>query len=63
VSRRLAPPDVAGREAFLTCELVRGNRGVFTYYLAGSPSELDPILARLAKEEILKDIVYSVIGP
>jgi hypothetical protein len=63
VTRRLAPPDVAGRAAFLTCELVREDRGVFTYFLAGSPCELDPVLARFAKEEILKDIVYSVIGP
>jgi hypothetical protein len=63
VTRRLTPPDVAGREAFLTCEPVREERGVFTYFLAGSPSELDPILARFAREEILKDIVYSVIGP
>ncbi|MCX5655688.1 MAG: hypothetical protein NTY65_13700 [Planctomycetota bacterium] len=63
VTRRLAPPDVAGRETFLTCELVREERGVYTYFLAGSPSELDPVLARLAKEGVMKDIVYSVIGP
>jgi len=63
VRRRLAPPDVAGREAFLTCELVRHERGLFTYFLAGSPSELDPILAKFASEGILTDIVYSVIGP
>jgi acetolactate synthase small subunit len=62
VSRRLTPRDVAGREAFLTCELMREERGVFTYFLAGSPSELDPILARLVEEDILRDIVYSVVG-
>ena len=62
-ARRLRPPDVAGRETFLTCELVSEGRGVFTYFLAGSPSELDPILARFVEEGILTDIVYSVIGP
>ena len=61
--RRLTPPDVAGREAFLTCELVGVERGIYTYFLAGSPSELDPILAKFVKEGILTDIVYSVIGP
>ena len=62
VSRRLAPPDVAGREAFLTCELMQEKRGVFTYFLAGSPSELDRVLARFVEEGILSDIVFSVIG-
>jgi hypothetical protein len=63
VTRRLAPPDVAGRQAFLTCELMRQDRGAFTYFLAGSPCELDPVLAQFVEEGILKDIVYSVIGP
>jgi acetolactate synthase small subunit len=63
VARRLNPPDVAGREAFLTCELVGQHRGTFTYFLAGSPSELDPVLGRLVNEGVLSDIVYSVIGP
>ncbi|HUU10945.1 MAG TPA: hypothetical protein VM431_10465 [Phycisphaerae bacterium] len=62
VSRRLDPPDVAGREAFLTCELMGKVRGTYTYFLAGSPSELDPILGRFVEEGILKDIVFSVIG-
>jgi len=63
VTRRLAPPDVAGRESFLTCEGVGEARGTYTYFLAGSPSELDPVLARFVAEGILTDIVYSVIGP
>jgi len=63
VTRRLRPPDVAGRETFLTCELVGQPRGQYTYFLAGSPSELDPILGRFVAEGILADIVYSVIGP
>jgi len=42
---------------------VRQDRGIFIYFLAGSPSELDPVLANFVKEGILKDIVYSVIGP
>ena len=62
VTRRLAPRDVAGRETFLTCELVREERGVYTYFVAGSPNELDPVLARFIEEGILTDIVYSVIG-
>lgn len=61
-SRRLTPRDVAGRETFLTCELMREARGVFTYFLAGSPSELDPILARFKDEGILLDVVYAVVG-
>ena len=63
VTRRLMPPDVAGREAFLTCELMDERRATFTYFLAGSPSELDPVLGRFIDEGILADIVYSVIGP
>jgi acetolactate synthase small subunit len=62
VSRRLTPPDVAGRETFLTCELMDEQRGTFTYFLAGSPCELDPVLARFVEEGILCDIVYSVLS-
>jgi len=62
VTRRLNPPDVAGRETFLTCELVGQERGVYQYFLAGSPSELDPILGRFVEEGILTDIVFSVLG-
>lgn len=61
-TRRLTPRDVAGREAFLTCELMKEERGVYTYFVAGSPSELDPVLARFAEEGILEDVVYSVVG-
>ena len=61
-ARRLTPRDVAGRETFLTCELMKEERGVYTYFVAGSPSELDPILSRFAEEGILKDVVYSVVG-
>ena len=62
LTRRLTPRDVAGREAFLTCELMREERGIYSYFLAGSPSELDPILARFTVEGILTDVVYSVVG-
>jgi hypothetical protein len=62
VTRRLVPSDVAGREAFIVCDLMQEKRGVYTYFLAGSPSELDPILARLVEKKVLTDIVYSVIG-
>ena len=62
VSRKLTPRDVAGRETFLTCEPMAGERGVHSYFLAGSPSELDPILARLRDEGVLLDVVYAVVG-
>ena len=60
--RRLCPCDVAGDQSFLTCEMVNciGNR--WTYFLAGSPSELDPVLERLEREGVIADIVFSVIG-
>jgi acetolactate synthase small subunit len=61
VTRKLKPLDVAGEEAFLTCERVKAEANL-TYLLAGSPSELDKVLAKLAKEGIVKDIVYSIIG-
>lgn len=62
VTRKLTPRDVAGRETFLTCELIREERGVYSYFVAGSPSELDPVLASFIEQEILTDIVYSIIG-
>ena len=62
VTRRLTPRDVAGRETFLTCELIKEDRGVYTYFFAGSPSELDPILASFIEQDILTDIVYSTVG-
>ena len=61
-TRRLAPRDVAGESSFLTSELVKSGPSGFTYFLAGSPSELDPVLERLEREGVLKDIVYSVVG-
>ncbi|MBT4819282.1 MAG: hypothetical protein HN742_09365 [Lentisphaerae bacterium] len=62
VTQRLTPKDVAGRETFLTCELMQEGRGDFTYFLAGSPSELDPVLARLKRRGLIADMVYSVLG-
>jgi len=62
VTRRLAPGDVAGEQTFLTCELVNQDAVSWVYFLAGSPSELDPVLERLEKEHIVKDIVYSIVG-
>ena len=61
-TRRLAPHDVAGEESFLICELVNKGAETWTYFLAGSPSELDAVLERLETENIVKDIVYSVVG-
>jgi acetolactate synthase small subunit len=62
VTRRLTPRDVAGRETFLTCELMKVEQGIHSYFVAGSPSEIDPILERFVEEGILADIVYSVVG-
>ena len=61
-SRRLAPRDVAGDQTFLTCEPVNTGPPSWTYFLAGSPSELDPVLERLETDGVIKDIVYSVLG-
>jgi acetolactate synthase small subunit len=62
VTRKLTPRDVAGRETFLTCEPIQEGPKDFVYYLAGSPSELDPIVNRFIEDGILEDIVYSVVG-
>jgi acetolactate synthase small subunit len=61
-TRRLTPRDVAGIESFLTCERIDPGEGEHRYFLAGAPSELDPVLCRFADEGILQDIVYSVLG-
>lgn len=61
-TRRLTPRDVAGDQTFLTCELVNTTPGGWTYFLAGSPSELDPILEKIEMEGIVADIVYSIVG-
>jgi hypothetical protein len=61
-SRRLRPHDVAGDESFVTCELGYTGAADWTYFLAGSPSELDPVLASLETAGVVKDIVYSVVG-
>jgi acetolactate synthase small subunit len=60
--RRLRPVEVAGEEAFLTCELVSSDSGGCTYFLAGAPSQLDPVLKKLETGGIVKDIIYSVVG-
>jgi hypothetical protein len=62
VTRRLRPADVAGEECFLTCELLGQTQDHFTYFLAGPPSELDPVVARAVEAGILLHIVYSVIA-
>ena len=61
-TRKLKPRDVAGENAFLTCELVHSDDVGFTYFLAGSPSEVDPVLKRLEKDGVVQDIVYSIVG-
>jgi len=61
-TRRLIPHDVAGESAFLTHELVKKDAHGWTYFLAGSPCELDPVLAKLEADGVIQDIVYSVLG-
>jgi acetolactate synthase small subunit len=61
-TRKLTPRDVAGRETFLTCERMGEAREAWSYFVAGSPSELDPILASLNEQGTLVDVVYSVVG-
>jgi acetolactate synthase small subunit len=56
--RKLKPRDVAGESSFLTCELVGSDNEGFTYFLAGTPSELDPVLEELEKNGEVNDIVY-----
>jgi acetolactate synthase small subunit len=60
--RTLKPIDVAGENAFLTHELVSADSDSWTYFLAGAPSELDPVLAKLEINGVVKDIIYSVVG-
>jgi len=60
--RELKPRDVVGETAFLTSELIGADANGWTYLLAGSPNDLDPILERLETDGLVKDIVYSVLG-
>jgi acetolactate synthase small subunit len=61
-TRKLVPHDVAGEHAFLTCEMVQSDDEGFTYFVAGSPGELDPVLERLEKNRVVQDMVYSIVG-
>jgi len=61
-TRRLKPLDVAGEMSFLTSEVVKKDSHGWLYFLAGPPSELDPVLERLETEEVVTDIVYSILG-
>jgi len=60
--RELKPCDVVGEKAFLTTELVKTDSHGWTYLLAGSPSDLDPVLERLEAEGSVKDVIYSVLS-
>ncbi|HMK56371.1 MAG TPA: hypothetical protein VK448_07030 [Dissulfurispiraceae bacterium] len=62
VSRQLKPADVVGETSFLTSELVKTDAGGWVYLLAGSPSDLDPVLARLETAGLVKDLIYSVLS-
>ena len=60
--RKLKPRDVVGETAFLTSELVENDVRGWTYFLAGSPSDLDPVLERLESTGVVKNVVYSVLS-
>jgi len=61
-NRLLSPHDVAGETDFLTSEKVNSDPQGWTYLLAGAPSELDPVLAKLESTGVVQDIVYSVLS-
>ena len=61
-TRELKPVDVAGEKSFLTCELVNMDANGWTYFIAGAPSDLDPVLERLEETGVVKDLIYSVVG-
>ena len=61
-TRLLMPRDVAGEETSLTTELVGHDVNGWTYFLAASPSELDPVLDALEAAGEVKDIIYSIVG-
>ena len=61
-ARQLKPQDVVGETAFLTSELVKQDVHGWAYLLAGSPSDLDPVLERLETAGVVRDIVYSVLS-
>jgi hypothetical protein len=61
-SRELKPRDVVGKKTFLTTELVKTTPQGWSYFLAGSPSDLDPVLERLETAGVVKDIIYSVLS-
>jgi acetolactate synthase small subunit len=61
-NRELKPIDVVGETSFLTSELVKADAHGWTYLLAGSPSDLDPVLERLETAGAVKDIIYSVLS-
>jgi len=61
-TRELKPIDVVGETTFLTSELIKADANGWRYLLAGSPSDLDPVLARLETAGVIKDIIYSVLS-
>ncbi|MGO9376988.1 MAG: hypothetical protein ACLPN1_07750 [Dissulfurispiraceae bacterium] len=61
-TRELKPIDVVGETSFLTSELVKFDANGWRYLLAGSPSDLDPVLSRLETAGVVKDIIYSVLS-
>jgi hypothetical protein len=58
----LKPIDVVGETSFLTSELVKADARGWMYLLAGSPSDLDPVLKRIETTGAVKDIIYSVLS-
>jgi len=61
-NRPLKPCDVVGETTFLTSELVKTDPQGWTYLLAGSPHDLDPVLERLETTGVVKDLIYSILS-
>ena len=61
-NRQLKPCDLVSETTFLTSELVKCDAHGWTYLLAGSPSDLDPVLEHLETTGIVKDVIYSVLS-
>lgn len=60
VKRELYPKDVAGKTRFLTCELMKKDSTGWSYFLAGSPNQIDPVLRKLEKAGLCLDLAYSI---
>lgn len=61
VSRQLSPEDVDNKISLVCHQQLGETLAGWLYFLAGSPNELDRVLSQLEEEDIINDMVYSVI--